>query len=607
MQDYEKLKNSNLKKRKHTDISSTGSELAVINKKLKQSTLTDVASGSKSVNLDKLIVQFIVETMSPVSIVEYKSFKALIGGAQQLAKPPNVMCRRTAKIKISNEYNEFKKNIKAKMNTVEFVCSTADVWSSSRRSYLGITVHWIESDTFERKNAAIACRRFKGSHTYDKVAEMIADIHADHDLKLSKIVKTVTDNGSNMVKAFDVFGKTDLEPIENNEHVSHIDEDIEETTLAEGDEDDDSLLLLQAFPDASSSLDLESDYLLPVHERCATHTLHLIASTDFKQARLKNNIYKKLHDAALAKCQALWNLCSRSPKACETYLEMTGKSPTSPCATRWNSYFNSIQDLLAVQTSLSETMKMLKLPPLKENETHFLTEYVVCSKPIAEAIQSLQGEKHTYYGSLLPELVRIQHVIKCLRTENLKYCGPLLDVIEENLNRRFKKFLQFEPAANDAILASVTLPFFKMKWVPKARKEYVKELILTETRKINRSEKQKLDSLEIIEGEKKRSKDESYYMFLEDSDSSVTSTENTGSTADLETLQYLNNKDTDIKILNVYPTIKKIFLKYNTCLPSSAPVERLFSFGGMIMRPHRRKMSDKLFEELVLLKALKAS
>lgn len=51
-------------------------------------------------------------------------------------------------------------------------------------------------------------------------------------------------------------------------------------------------------------------------------------------------------------------------------------------------------------------------------------------------------------------------------------------------------------------------------------------------------------------------------MFLEDSDFSVASAENTkstGSTADLETLQYLNNKDTNIKSLNAYHTIKKMF------------------------------------------------
>ena len=47
-------------------------------------------------------------------------------------------------------------------------------------------------------------------------------------------------------------------------------------------------------------------------------------------------------------------------------------------------------------------------------------------------------------------------------------------------------------------------------------------------------------------------------MFLEDSDSSIASSDNAGSTgrtADLETLQYQNNKDTSLKSLNVYPVI----------------------------------------------------
>ena len=49
-------------------------------------------------------------------------------------------------------------------------------------------------------------------------------------------------------------------------------------------------------------------------------------------------------------------------------------------------------------------------------------------------------------------------------------------------------------------------------------------------------------------------------------------------------------------------SLKKLFIHYNAILPSSAAAERLFSFAGLITRPHRRCLSDKTFEKLLLLK-----
>jgi hypothetical protein len=68
---------------------------------------------------------------------------------------------------------------------------------------------------------------------------------------------------------------------------------------------------------------------------------------------------------------------------------------------------------------------------------------------------------------------------------------------------------------------------------------------------------------------------------------------------ELEILQYLDDTRRDIAILHMYPSVKKLFLEFNAVLPSSAPVERLFSFAGMITRPNRRRLSDKLFEQLL--------
>jgi len=44
-------------------------------------------------------------------------------------------------------------------------------------------------------------------------------------------------------------------------------------------------------------------------------------------------------------------------------------------------------------------------------------------------------------------------------------------------------------------------------------------------------------------------------------------------------------------------------IRLNTSLPASAACERLFSCAGLTMNSHRTRISDKLFEQLVLLKA----
>ena len=45
-----------------------------------------------------------------------------------------------------------------------------------------------------------------------------------------------------------------------------------------------------------------------------------------------------------------------------------------------------------------------------------------------------------------------------------------------------------------------------------------------------------------------------------------------------------------------------LFIKYNTPLPSSAAVERLFSTAGDVLRAKRSSLDEVNFEELVFLK-----
>ena len=48
--------------------------------------------------------------------------------------------------------------------------------------------------------------------------------------------------------------------------------------------------------------------------------------------------------------------------------------------------------------------------------------------------------------------------------------------------------------------------------------------------------------------------------------------------------------------------LKKLFIQYNTTLPSSAAVERLFSLGKDILKLKRCKLNDEHIEMLAFLK-----
>ena len=66
---------------------------------------------------------------------------------------------------------------------------------------------------------------------------------------------------------------------------------------------------------------------------------------------------------------------------------------------------------------------------------------------------------------------------------------------------------------------------------------------------------------------------------------------------------FLNSPTTEnLNVLDEYPHLKAVFIKLNSALPSSAPVERLFSVGGLTFTPKRSKLSDSNFESLVLLR-----
>jgi hypothetical protein len=72
---------------------------------------------------------------------------------------------------------------------------------------------------------------------------------------------------------------------------------------------------------------------LPQHQRCAAHTLNLIATTDIQDAE-KDNVYKILSRHVFGKCQALFNKQNQSSQYADQIKNVIGKYLITPNATR---------------------------------------------------------------------------------------------------------------------------------------------------------------------------------------------------------------------------------------------------------------------------------
>ncbi len=313
------------------------------------------------INVDKGIIDFVIQGLHPLSVVEQQGFIDLL-----LLLQPNlaVMSRGTLKNKVEKAAQQMKNNLKLALTKVEFIATTTDCWTAHRRGFIGVTAHWIDSATLQRCCAALACKQLKGSHTFSALASALNDIHVEYDIR-EKIICTTTDNGSNFIKAFRIYGELD----ENNNQDA-LQGARASTGEGESDEEEEEGgdITGVEFVEAGTILDEDNglEDQLPKHQRCACHLLNLISTVDALKAN-GNPVYKRLSRSAFSKCSSLWSKSSRSSTAAEIIEDNCKLQLLRPNMTRWNSLFFAVERIVRIlreqgEGAITAVCSALKIP-----------------------------------------------------------------------------------------------------------------------------------------------------------------------------------------------------------------------------------------------------
>ncbi|XP_039513041.1 uncharacterized protein LOC120468591 [Pimephales promelas] len=461
------------------------------------------------------------------------------------------------------------------MQNIEYIATTTDCWTAFRQSFIGVTAHWIDPDSLERCSVALACKRLKGSHTFDVLAGALNDSHTEYNI-CKKIVRTTTDNASNFIKAFRVYGCDEESSVGGGGE-----EDVSDSENAEDLEEEIEGVEIQSVMDEE---DGGSEYQLPKHHRCACHLLNLISTVDATKAN-SNQVYKKMSRAAFAKCTALWNKSARSTTAAEVIERECKLQLIRPNDTRWN--FLSVERLLRIiQDSgvgaIRAVCIALKVPMFSPAELAFLTEYVATMSPIAKALNIMQTEVNVHMGWLVPTITLLSVKLDRLLTSS-KFCEPLIFALQEGIQQRFGPML-LDP---ELIAAAILLPKFRTSWTSnedllKLGMNYIKTHLEQEPVQSNQSEQQEKE-------------EEDYSDIMKDN------VQETSKQLDV----YLASTATTMVVLKSVHAVYRLSLKVNTPLPASAACERLFSSAGQIFTPKRGRLGSENFENQLLLKLKK--
>ena len=561
-------------------------------------------SSRRQTEITKKLAIFVGSSNVAYSIVENLEFRDLLATLDNRYSTPS----RTLIVKeVQKVLIELKARIGTFLHEARKISICADVWSKKglTSSYLGITAHFFSRKDHRRHCVTLAVRRMVSAHTGAYIRKVVDEVLGEWEIHPTKVLASLTDNGSNMVAAF----RVQLQVLQDDEDDEEDEEEnMEEQELEEQESDFESI----------DFEDRECDQAIAFHSlgriSCFAHTLQLVVNK-FSEITAFKGVLNRAH--------TLIRKVNSSGKATESLVLLSGKKLVRDCPTRWSSTYLMINRMLEVRNSLTSVLEELEWDNLAVSEWKLLEALRDLLHPFAIFTALVQGEEFTTLSCVVPAIMDLcLHLEEFKRNPEPEVCEAAALLLRE-LKRRFRKYTDPGDTDHESIFIVATSldPRYRLL-LSAAQLDCVKQELV---KKLKEAAREKNDASSSSENELT-----SHDIIVQDCEEPPTKRfrhlnrileekwkEGLRKTSAIplekaEVERYFQTVESVVEKVDPitywisheknYPLLSSVAVDILTIPASSAPIERVFSTAGESTAGKRNRLSDRNLECEILLR-----
>ena len=388
--------------------------------------------------ITEAVADFVIEADEPVSLPEKPAFRKLMKRVKPAWKP---ITRKTCRAKIIQKGKPFMYNHAEYKRKYGKPSGTVDVWTSRRRvGYMGFTLHLQNRHRSFPK--VLDVRYIPSPHNAENVAKTFHSILGDYGLSPDDLFKVVSDNASNMKKAFKVsLWSVDEEGANDGMEVAH--ENEFEATVDGEEEFQDIIVDFNAI--------LRDQYRLP----CSIHTVQLLVKDIIAALPAR-------HKQVLARAKVA---CRKQHQSVRLSEETHYVLPAH-CETRWNGQFKLVEK---IEKEFEDVLA--KFGTFMSGDKNYVSALCWLLNPMQRMTSRLEPDHLTTIHHVIPNLCVIERHLASIPAQSVAF--NFSQQFSDDTLKLLEKRCGFV-VEDEHLLAAAVLSSHGLRWVSNAPRKALK-------------------------------------------------------------------------------------------------------------------------------------